>query len=299
MSALPGIITNIKRMAVHDGKGLRTTIFFKGCLLRCIWCHNPDTLEFGKERAFFASKCAGCGICIGVCTGKAIGKDGSFDREKCVMCEKCAEYCPVSARVIYGEEWEAQALADKVLCDREFFENSGGGVTLSGGECLSQIDFAEELARIFHSEGISVDIDTCGFVNFDAFKRIIPYTDEFLYDIKAIDPEVHKACTGQDNALILENLRRLDELGCKIEIRYPYVPGVNSGECEKIGEFLSGLKNTRRIKVLGYHSFARSKYNAMEKEDTLPAHNATCEEVQCAVDILTSYGLEAINGMKE
>lgn len=296
---MKGIITNIKRMAVHDGKGLRTTIFFKGCPLRCIWCHNPDTLSFGKERAFFANKCAGCGMCIEICTGKAIEKDGKTNPEKCVMCEKCTEYCPVSARVIYGEEWEAKALAEKVLCDREFFENSGGGVTLSGGECLAQIDFAEELARIFHSEGISVDIDTCGFVNFDAFERIIPYTDEFLYDIKAIDPAVHKACTGQDNALILENLRRLDERGCKIEIRYPYVPGYNDGECEKIGEFLAGLKNTKRIKVLGYHGFAKSKYEAMEKEDTLPAHNATRDEVQRAVDILKSYGLSAINGMQE
>lgn len=296
---MKGIITNIKRMAVHDGKGLRTTIFFKGCPLRCIWCHNPDTLTFGKERAFFANKCAGCGMCVEICTGKAIGKDGSFDREKCVMCEKCAEYCPVSARVIYGEEWEAEALAKKVLCDREFFENSGGGVTLSGGECLAQIDFAEELARIFHGEGISVDIDTCGFVNFSAFERIIPYTDEFLYDIKAIDPQVHRKCTGQDNAVILENLRRLDELGCKIEIRYPYVPGYNDGECKKIGAFLSGLENTRRIKVLGYHSFAKSKYEAMGKKDTLPAHNATRDEVQSAVDILASYGLVAINGMQE
>lgn len=296
---MKGIITNIKRMAVHDGHGLRTTVFFKGCPLRCIWCHNPDTLTFGKERAFFANKCAGCGMCVEICTGKAIGKDGSFDREKCVMCEKCAEYCPVSARVIYGEEWEAEALAKKVLCDREFFENSGGGVTLSGGECLAQIDFAEELARIFFDEGISVDIDTCGFVNFSAFERIIPYTDEFLYDIKAIDPQVHRKCTGQDNAVILENLRRLDELGCKIEIRYPYVPGYNDGECKKIGAFLSGLENTRRIKVLGYHSFAKSKYEAMEKKDTLPAHNATRDEVQSAVDILASYGLSAINGMQE
>ena len=286
-------------MAVHDGHGLRTTVFFKGCPLRCIWCHNPDTLAFGKERAFFASKCAGCGMCAEICTGKAIGKDGGFEPGKCVMCEKCAEYCPVSARVIYGEEWEAEALAKKVLRDREFFENSGGGVTLSGGECLAQIDFAEELARIFHSEGISVDIDTCGFVNFDAFERIIPYTDEFLYDIKAIDPQVHKACTGQDNALILENLKKLDEHGCRIEIRYPYVPGVNSGECEKIGEFLSQLKNTKRIKVLGYHNFAKSKYEAMAKKNTLPAHNATRDEVQGAVDILATYGLCAINGMEE
>lgn len=294
---MKGIITNVKRMAVHDGKGLRSTIFFKGCPLRCIWCHNPDTLSFEKETAFYSHKCVDCGGCASVCTGNAIKSRIDFDAEKCVRCYKCIDECPVEARVLFGEEWEAEELAEKVLADREFFENSGGGVTLSGGECLAQIDFAEELAGIFHKQGISVDIDTCGFVNFSAFERIIPYTDEFLYDIKAIDAEVHKRCTGQDNAIILDNLKRLDELDCKIEIRYPYVVGFNDGECAKIGEFLAGFKNTRRIKVLGYHSFAKSNYAALGKTDTLPDVNVTREDVQKAVDILSSYGLDAVNGM--
>jgi len=293
---MKGLITNLKRMAIHDGAGLRTTVFFKGCPLRCLWCHNPDTLSFGQEVGFYAHKCIGCGICVQVCTGGALTEDG-FRAEKCVRCFRCAESCPVGARELYGTYWDSDALAEKVLEDRAFFENSGGGVTLSGGECLCQIDFAEALAKRFFDEGISVDIDTCGYVDFSAFQRIIPYTDVFLYDLKAIDPKVHKRCTGRDNGRILENLKRLDDLGCRIEIRYPYVPGYNDGECEKIGAFLAGLKNTKRIKVLGYHGFAASKYGALGKENTLPDVTVTREDVQKAVDILAAFGLDAINGM--
>lgn len=294
---MKGLITNLKRMAVHDGAGLRTTIFFKGCPLKCLWCHNPDTLSFEKEVGIFSHKCASCGTCAKVCQGGAIHNDGTFEPEKCVRCYDCIESCPADARVLYGEEWEPRALADKVLQDRDFFKNSGGGVTFSGGECLCQIDFAVELAKIFYEEGISVDIDTCGYVKFEVFEKIIPYVDEFLFDLKAIDSEVHKKCTGKENQLILENLKKLDEMGCRIEIRYPYVPGYNDKECEKIGEFLAGLKNTKRIKVLGYHSFAGSKYDALGIENTLPDVKVTRDDVQKAVEILKSYGLVAINGM--
>ena len=283
-------------MAVHDGAGLRTTVFLKGCPLRCGWCHNPDTLSFEKELAFYRHKCAACGSCVTVCPTGAINEAFAVDADKCVRCGRCADVCPASAKELYGVQWDSCALADKVLADRDFFRG-GGGVTLSGGECLSQIDFAEALAKCFFEEGISVDIDTCGFVPFGSFERIIPYTDEFLYDLKAIDPQVHKRCTGQDNGLILENLRRLDARGCKIEIRYPYVPGYNDGECEKIGQFLAGLEHNRRIKVLGYHGFAAAKYTALGRENTLPDVTVTRQDVQQAVDILRSYGLEAINGM--
>ena len=284
-------------MAVHDGHGLRTTVFFKGCPLRCVWCHNPDTLSFKKQLGYFTHLCTQCGACVEACSYGALSSPIGYTAEKCTLCGKCSESCPVSARVLFGEEWDAEALAKKVLADRDFFEASGGGVTLSGGECLSQIDFAVELARIFFNEGISVDIDTSGAVSFDAISRILPYTDEFLYDIKAIAPDVHKKCTGRDNALILENLRKLDEFGAKVEIRYPFVPGYNDGECRKIGEFLSTLKNVKRIKVLAYHDFARSKYSALGLADTLPIVDVGRIDVQQAVDILASYGLKAINGL--
>ena len=294
---MKGLITNIKRMAVHDGKGLRTTVFFKGCSLRCIWCHNPDTLSFEKEIAVYPQKCINCGDCKEVCPVGALGENFIRDCEKCIECYRCINECPVSARVLFGEEWEAEELVQKVLEDRDFFISSGGGVTLSGGECLAQIDFAEEVAKLLYNQGISVDIDTCGFVSFNAFQRIIPYTDEFLYDIKAIDSVVHKRCTGQDNGIILGNLIKLDESGCKIEVRYPYVVGYNDTECRAIGGFLSKLKNVSKIKVLGYHSFAKGNYEALGKKNTLPDVIVTREDVQKAVDILSSFGLNAVNGM--
>lgn len=295
---MKGLITNVKRMAVHDGAGLRTTVFFKGCPLCCLWCHNPDTLSFQKEMGFYAHKCIQCGSCEAVCARGALTGD-SFQKEKCVSCFHCVDVCPVGAREAYGTLWESRALAEEVLKDRAFFQNSNGGVTFSGGECLCQIDFAVELAKLFFEEGISVDIDTCGYVSFSAIEQIIPYTDEFLYDLKAIDPEVHKRCTGQDNGRILENLKRLDDLGCKVEIRYPYVPGYNDTECEKIGAFLAELKNIKRVKVLGYHSFAASKYVALGRENTLPDAVVTKSDVQRAVECLSSFGLDAINGMEK
>ena len=176
---MKGIITNIKRMAVHDGHGLRTTVFFKGCPLRCVWCHNPDTLSFKKQLGYFPHLCTECGACVEACPTGALSSPTDYTEEKCTLCGKCADACPISARVLFGEEWDAEALAKKILADRDFFEASGGGVTLSGGECLSQIDFAVELAKIFFDEGISVEIDTTGAVSFDAISRILPYTDEF------------------------------------------------------------------------------------------------------------------------
>lgn len=296
---MKGIITNIKRMAVHDGKGLRTTIFFKGCPLKCIWCHNPDTISFKPQVAVHQNKCADCGYCTQACSGGALGKDKSFDKEKCIRCYKCIEACPSDARVLYGEEWEAKDLAQKVMQDKDFFKNSGGGVTFSGGECLCQIDFALEMAKIFNEEGIGVDIDTCGYVPFSSFEKIFPYVDEFLYDIKAIDSEVHKRCTGKDNDLILENLKKLDDMGAKIEIRYPYVPMFNDGEVEKIGKFLCDLKNIGKIKVLAYHNLAGSKYRALGMENTLPDVKVSRCDMEKAVSILKSFGLNAINGMDE
>lgn len=295
---MKGIISGIKRLAVHDGDGLRTTVFFKGCPLRCIWCHNPETFAFQKEIALYEHKCISCGSCIEECKVGALTSEG-FDRSKCLSCGKCAEACPTEARTLYGVEYEAENLVKKILIDRAFFENGNGGVTLSGGECLMQIDFAVEVARLLSSEGISVDIDTCGYVNRKNLERIIPFTDVFLYDLKAIDNDVHINCTGKDNELILSNLRFLSEMDCKIEIRYPLVKGYNDSECEKIGRFLHGMRGITKVKVLQYHSFAKSKYDALGIKNTLPNTVTSDEDVEKAVNILRSFGLNAINGIKE
>lgn len=180
-----------------------------------------------------------------------------------------------------------------------FLNNCGGGVTISGGECLAQGDFVVSLAKELNQREISVYIDTCGFAKRETFEKIIPFTDKFLYDIKAINSDVHKKCAGQDNELILDNLKFLSENDCKIEIRYPLVKGYNDEECEKIGEFLQDLNGIEKVKVLKYHSFAGSRYEALNMKNTLPVTETTYSDVENAVKILKSYGLNAINGITE
>ena len=278
---MKGLISGIKRMEIHDGDGLRSTVFFKGCPLKCIWCHNPESICFAPQTARFTAKCMGCGACGGENSAAT------------------AENCPTGALVHYGKAYEAEDLAELLAADKPFFDSSGGGVTLSGGECLAQPEFAAELARLLRERGIGVYIDTCGFVSRGALEGVIPYTDVFLYDIKAMDPEVHRACTGQDNRLILENLRYLSERGCEIEIRYPLVVGCNDDQCEKIGAFLRELNGIRKVKVLRYHDLAASRYEALGMENTLPAPRTEPADVQQAVEILRRYGLNAVDGTQE
>ena len=275
------IISGIKRMEIHDGDGLRTTVFFKGCPLKCVWCHNPESISFEKQVAFFESKCVACRTCRG-------------ERS-----EKTAEACPVGAIEVFGKEYEIDDLLKAVLQDRAFFENGKGGVTLSGGECLAQPEAAIAFARALHNQGISVYIDTCGFAKRETLEEIIPYTEKFLYDVKAIDAGVHLKCTGQDNRLILENLKFLCGKGCKVEIRYPLIMDYNDGECERIGEFLSELQGITKVKVLQYHSFAASRYDALGMVNTLPDTKTTVEDVEDAVAALKRYGLNAVNGVIE
>jgi len=298
---MTGLISAIKRNEIHDGDGLRTTVFLKGCPLRCIWCHNPESISFRSQFGFYTEKCMGCGTCAALCPEHCITMENGkpvTDLSRCTGCLKCTEFCPTDAREAYGKVWEVEPLVEKLLQDKPFFDNSGGGVTLSGGECLAQPAFATELARTLWEKGVSVDIDTCGYVRREVLDGIIPYTDTFLYDVKAIDPAVHRRCTGRDNGIILENLRYLSECGCRIEIRYPYVPGWNDGECDAIGAFLKDLPITK-IKVLGYHNFADGKYDALDLPNTLPDVKVLAPDVEKAVQILKGYGLNAVNGMLE
>ena len=264
-------VFEIKRFAVHDGDGIRTTVFFKGCPLRCKWCHNPEGLSPKPQLAFYAHKCMGCEACKAVCpTGQS----------SCIACGKCAEVCYAGARVLYGKEMTPEALLSLLLEDREFYENSGGGVTLSGGECLMQADFCAELLQMLKKEGIHTAVDTCGFVPRAHLDKVIPYTDVFLYDLKAFDEDVHIRCTGVSNKQILENLRYLDGLDKKTEIRIPYVPGYNHDQMEKLAAFIKTLSNVTAVRVLPYHNHAGTKYAALAMENTLPHRLPTREELE-------------------
>lgn len=273
---MKGLISGIKRMEIHDGDGLRTTVFFKGCPLKCIWCHNPESISFEKQIAFFDEKCIKCGFCKNERTGET------------------ANICPAEAIIEYGKEYDLDELVSLLSEDELFFKNSRGGVTLSGGECLMQADFVIGLAKKLFFKNISVYVDTCGFVKQDIFDSIIPYTDKFLYDIKAIDSEKHIKFTGQDNKIILDNLKYLSENGCQIEIRYPLVKGYNDTECNKIGKFLEPLNGITKVKVLKYHNFAGSRYEALGMVNTLPVEQTTDSDLKNAVNILKTYGLNAV-----
>lgn len=259
---MKAFITDIKRFAVHDGPGIRTTVFFKGCPLKCRWCHNPESISFQPQTAFYQNKCIGCEEC----------RKETFQLENCLG----------EARVLYGKETTLEALLPQLLEDQAFYASSGGGVTLSGGECLCQADFCAALLRVLKERGIHTAVDTCGFISKEAIHKVLPFTDLFLYDIKAIDEAVHLRCTGQSNRLILENLKDLDRHEKPIEIRIPFVPNFNDGEIPKISAFLKDFKNITAVKILPYHNYASGKYEALSMENTLPSRLPTEKELAAA-----------------
>ena len=267
------LIFNIQRFSTHDGDGVRTTLFFKGCPVKCKWCHNPESQHFYPELITYKSKCTSCGRCIPKCPKGAISfTDGEVvtDRTICENCGKCTDACLNEARELAGKEYTVQEAFKEAMKDRMFFERSGGGVTLSGGEVMVQdMDFVEALCRKLYREGISVFIDTCGYAPFENFERILPYVDTFLYDIKLLDPEEHKKYIGVDNALILENLKKLSEKGARIYIRIPTIGGVNAtqGFMEDVIKFLkeNGIQPAE-VSILPYHDMGKSKYGNLSRD---------------------------------
>lgn len=248
------LIFDIKRASTNDGPGLRTVVFLKGCNLDCFWCHNPEGKKPGKQMAFFEEKCISCGVCGEVCQHS----------QACIHCGTCAQYCPAQARKCFGIEYTCEQLLAVICQDKDFFVATGGGVTFSGGECMLYPDFLAEVAKRCRDEGISVAIDTAAAVPYTWFQKVLPYTDLFLYDIKCLDPQLHRQGTGVENELILENLERLKEEGKEILVRIPEIPGFNQGqELEKIMSYC----NDRMLpfEVLPYHELGEGKRIALEK----------------------------------
>ena len=287
---MKALISDIKHFAVHDGDGIRTTVFFKGCPLKCVWCHNPESIDFKPQVAYYENKCIDCGECVSVCPSGAhkIAREGHiFERDLCVACGKCEKACLGEALKFYGKEMTVDELLPLLLEDKEFYETSGGGVTLSGGECLMQADFCAELLKKLKEIGINTAVDTCGFVPKESIDKVLPYADTFLYDIKAIDADVHIRCTGKSNKLILENIKYIDSLNKSIEVRIPYVPNYNDNQIKQIADFLKGLKNSIKVRVLPYHNYAGSKYEALDMESSLPTKLPDEEEIKRTEKLLT------------
>ncbi|MBQ8509655.1 MAG: glycyl-radical enzyme activating protein [Clostridia bacterium] len=273
-----GIVTDFKRFAVHDGDGIRTTVFLKGCPLKCVWCHNPESIGRTPELAFYREKCAHCGECVKVCpSGAHTIEDGRhrFHREKCTACGKCENACLAGALKLCGREMSIAEVIKVVAEDKMFYETSNGGMTLSGGEPTLQPGFTLSLLKAAKAEGINTALDTCGLTTREIYEELLPFVDTFLYDIKHITDGGHIRCTGHGNERILENLRFLSDAGARIEIRTPLVPGFNddSETLHGIGRLLSGV-NITRAKLLPYHSYASSKYDALGMENTPPPSSA-------------------------
>ena len=253
------IIFDIQRNSFVDGPGIRTTVFFKGCNLKCAWCHNPESQSAKPQMMFYKDKCTGCGKCKSVCP---------YHLEQCELCGKCTFYCPVDARMVCGKEHTVDEVLKEVLKDKAFYETSGGGVTFSGGECMLQIDFLAEILKKCKENGIHTAVDTAGHIPLESFEKILPYTDLFLYDIKIFDSQKHKQYVGVSNELILENLKKLFERKAKLWIRIPIIPDVNDSieEIQKIKDFLKTIGTPEKIELLPYHAMGENKYRAIGKE---------------------------------
>lgn len=297
------VVTNIQRYSTHDGDGVRTTIFFKGCPLSCCWCHNPESQDFRKELFFYGNKCKNCGGCIPRCSSGANAMEEGrlvFDRSKCTACGSCTDWCIYEARELAGVDYTVEQLVKEAKKDRMFYEQSGGGVTLSGGEVMSQdIEFLEPLCRALHREGLSIFIDTCGFAPYEKYEKILPYVDTFLYDIKAMDSAVHQEWTGVENGLILENLKKLSAAGANIYIRIPTIGGVNADEgfMQQVIAFLKENNiHPAQVNLLPYHNYGRNKYASLAKEyDDASMQVPTNEEMEQFKELFINNGFAKTN----
>ncbi len=268
-----GLIFDIIRYAIHDGPGIRATVFFKGCPLRCQWCHNPEGQESKPEIIIKEERCAAeCDRCLSICPQGAISKKGRsiiVDRTKCDSCGKCKDVCVYETLDIIGREMTVQDVLKEVEKDRVFFDESGGGVTFSGGEPLMQPDFLQALLKEFKNSGIQTTVETSGYTSSEILDSISENVDLFLYDLKIIDPKKHKDYAGVSNEIILENLRRLSKKGKKIIIRIPVIPGVNDDreDIKRIADYLRSLKTIKQINLLPFHRGGVQKYKRLGKKN--------------------------------
>ncbi len=265
-----GMIFDIKKYSIHDGPGIRTTVFFKGCPLSCWWCHNPESQSSQREVMLHDNRCIRCGACVETCPHRAVAWiDGEplTDRAVCECCGTCLSECYADARQIVGRELAVEEVMAEIAPDTAFYDESHGGVTFSGGEPLLQRDFLLALLQACKARELHTAVDTSGFASWDTVDQIRPYADLFLYDLKLIDDERHHEFTGVTNRPILRNLRDLSALGHAIVIRIPIVPGLNDDDASirQMAEFIAALPNRHPIDLLPYHHIAVDKYLRLGK----------------------------------
>lgn len=300
-----GSIFNIQRNQIHDGPGIRTIVFLKGCPLRCVWCCNPESQSVKPELFFFKSRCKLCGKCIEACPHNAsqiINGSMIIDRTLCSRCDtviKCVDVCPNSARQIRGEEMSTEDILRQVEKDRNYFFISGGGVTIGGGEPLFQPEFVLELLKYCRKRGLHTAVETCGYCRWADLEKMLQYTDWFFYDLKLINNQEHKKYTGVSNSLILANAGNLSDTGesrqIHLTVRIPIVPGYTDSTDNILGitDFVKGhMKAAMEIEILNYHSYGYGKYEASGRKYGLAATKSATEEKMLKIkDLIESRGI--------
>jgi pyruvate formate lyase activating enzyme len=303
MMPLTGRILHLQRLSTEDGPGIRTTVFFKGCPLRCTWCHNPEGLSAKPQTQWFAIRCLGCNTCLSACPNHCLTRTDaglSIDRAQCKGCGQCAEACPAGAIELLGKTISVDGLLGELRKDRAYYDASGGGVTLSGGEPTLQADFTEALLRELKAEGIASAIDTCGLCSPDTLDRLLPFTDLVLYDLKLYDAELHRQFTGSSNRQILDNLLHLRDIQhsqsqpFRLWIRTPLIPGTTSTieNLTALGNYLNDELNgsVERWELCAFNNLCRDQYIRLGMEwayALTPLMTATelagCEQIAKAV----------------
>lgn len=261
------LITDIQRFSLNDGPGIRTTVFFKGCNMRCTWCHNPETLSGEADLMFYGTKCIGCGKCFAVCPNgahKLVDGRHIIDRSLCNKCGKCADLCYAQALVISGKEMTVAQIMDEVRQDKAYYEASGGGITLSGGELLCHVDFAVELAKACHAEGISVAIETNLSMPYNHIRPLLDEVDVIMADCKLFDDDMHRKYTGISNRTVLENIRAIEKI--PMIVRTPLIPGVTATpeNLRAIATELSKKKNLVYYQLLNFNPLGSTKYQSLD-----------------------------------
>ena len=292
------MVFNIQRFSIHDGPGIRTTVFLKGCPLQCLWCSNPESQSNSAEISHSDLLCRKCGRCVAACETKAVSLTGdvlSIDRDRCGACGKCVETCPNDALGIYGKEMSVEEVFQEVERDRGFYLNSGGGVTVSGGEALAQPGFVAELFGRCGDEAIHTCLDTSGHASAAAWHDVLPLTDLVLFDLKHMDSLAHERTTGASNEKILDSLNLVVESGKPLIIRIPIVPGINDGpeNVEAIARHVAGLKTVRKVNLMPYHRFGEGKYAMLGRSYSLAGLEPPGEvRLEGICSVFRSAGLE-------